>query len=89
MSHFKKNRFYFILLFFLRFYLFIHRDRERKREAEGEAGSMQEPDAGLNPRSPGSHPRPQAAPNRYTTGAARKKRFYMKILVFQSAEIKK
>ena len=32
------------------------RDTEREREAEGEAGSMREPDVGLDPRSPGSHP---------------------------------
>ena len=47
--------------FFQRFYLFIHkRHREREREAEtqveGEAGSMQEPDVGLDPRTPGSCP---------------------------------
>ena len=38
------------------------RDREREAEtqAEGEAGSMQEPDAGLDPGTPGSRPGPQA-----------------------------
>ena len=41
------------------------RGRERKREAEtqaeGEAGSMhREPDVGLDPGSPGSHPGPKA-----------------------------
>ena len=56
-------------------YLFIcDRQREREREAEtqeeGEAGSMQEPDVGLDPRSPGSHPEMQAALNCCTTGAA-------------------
>ena len=47
------------VFFFLRFYLFIHeRHRERKAETQaegGEPGSIQEPDAGLDPRSPGSH----------------------------------
>ena len=36
-----------------------HRDRDRDREtqAEGEAGSMhREPDVGVDPGSPGSHP---------------------------------
>ena len=43
-----------------------HREREREREreaetqAEGEAGSLQEPDAGLDPGSPGSRPGPKA-----------------------------
>ena len=59
-----------ISLFFLRFYLFIH-DREREREAETQAegeGEKQapcrEPDAGLDPGSPGSHPGLKAALNR-------------------------
>ena len=44
-----------ILLFFLRFYLFIHeREREPETQAEAEAGARQEPDVGLDPRSPGS-----------------------------------
>ena len=51
------------------------REREREREAEtleeGEAGSMQEPDVGLDPRSPGSGPGLQVALNRCATGAAR------------------
>ena len=38
-----------ISLLFLRFYLFIHQ-RHRKRE----------PDAGLDPGTPGSHPGPKA-----------------------------
>ena len=36
-----------------------HRQRQRG-EAEREVGSTQEPDAGLDPRSPGSCPRPKA-----------------------------
>ena len=44
------------------------REREREREAEtqaeGEAGSMhREPDVGLDPGSPGSHPGLKAALN--------------------------
>ena len=36
------------------------RDRDRQTQAEGEAGSKQEPDAGRDPRSPGSCPGPKA-----------------------------
>ena len=62
--------------------LFIHerhrqRDRERERERERERGYRQrekqaprrEPDVGLNPGAPGSHPGLQAL-NRCTTRAA-------------------
>ena len=49
-------------------YLFIDTQREAETQAEGEAGSMQE---ALDPGSPGSHPRLQAAPNRCATRAAR------------------
>ena len=38
----------------------IEREREAETQAEGEAGSMLEPDAGLNPGTPGSHPGPKA-----------------------------
>ena len=40
-------------------YLFIHEthgEREAETQAEGEAGSMREPEVGFNPGSPGSHP---------------------------------
>ena len=33
-----------------------HTHTEAETQAEGEAGSMQEPDVGLDPGSPGSHP---------------------------------
>ena len=33
--------------------------RDIERESEGEAGSLQEPDAGLDPGAPGSHPEPK------------------------------
>ena len=38
------------------------RDKEREAEiqAEGEAGSLWEPDAGLDPKTPGSRPEPKA-----------------------------
>ena len=35
-------------------------EREAETQAEGEADSMQEPDVGLDPRSPGSGPEPKA-----------------------------
>ena len=35
-------------------------DREAETQAEGEAGSMQEPDVGLDPITLGSHPEPKA-----------------------------
>ena len=51
----------------LRFYLFIH---ERQREREGQRqrqrekqAPCREPDVGLDPRTPGSHPGLQAALN--------------------------
>ena len=44
--------------------------KSRREASEGEAGSMREPDMGLDPRSPGSHPRLQAALNHCATGAA-------------------
>ena len=44
---------FFLCFFFLRFYLFIHdRQREAETQAEGEAGSMQGADAGLDPGTP-------------------------------------
>ena len=54
---------YFPCAIFLRFYLFIH---ERKREAETPARQREkqapcrEPDVGLHPGTPGSHPKPKA-----------------------------
>ena len=50
--------------FFLRFYLFIHerhreRERQRLRQREKQA-PCREPDVGLDPTSPGSHPRLKA-----------------------------
>ena len=43
--------------------LFIERQREKQ-------APLREPDVGLDPRSPGSHPRPQAVLNPCATGAA-------------------
>ena len=51
-------------------YLFIEREGQRHRQREKQA-PCREPDVGLDPRSPGSHPRLQAAPNRCATRAAR------------------
>ena len=60
--------------FNLRFYLFIH-DRRRERERQGhrrreKQAPCGEPDAGLDPGTPGSYPRLEAALNRRATGAA-------------------
>ena len=58
--------------FFKRFYLFIHeththteRERERERERQRhrqreKQAPCREPDVGLDPGSPGSHPEPKA-----------------------------
>ena len=63
-----------IVQFFLKIYLFIHseraRERQRHRQREKQA-PCRKPDVGLDPGSPGSHPRLQAALNRCATGAAR------------------
>ena len=48
----------------------IERERQRHRQREKQA-SCREPDVvELDPRSPGSHPGPKVAPNRWATGAA-------------------
>ena len=49
--------------------LFIHekyreREREAETQAEGKQAPCKEPDAGLDPKTPGSHPGPRQAPNR-------------------------
>ena len=51
------------IFFFKDPFLFIydrHRERQAETQAEGEAGSCREPDAGLDPGTPGSRPRPKA-----------------------------
>ena len=41
--------------------IITERETEAETQAEGEAGSLwEEPDAGLNPRTPGSRPGPKA-----------------------------
>ena len=45
------------------------RERQRHRQREKQA-PCKEPDVGLDPRSPGSHPGLQVALNRYATRAA-------------------
>ena len=57
------------VLSFLRFYLFIMRDREKERERQRhrqreKQAPHREPDVGLNPRSPGSPPGLKAVLNR-------------------------
>ena len=48
-----------------------HRERDRQRHRQREKQDpCREPDMGLNPRSPGSHPRLKVAPNHWATGAA-------------------
>ena len=42
-----------LFIYFKDFYLFIHRDTEREREAEGEAGSMQGARRGTRDSIPG------------------------------------
>ena len=51
----------FLKIKILFIYLFM-RDRERERGRDSDRGRsrLQEPDAGLDPRSPGSHPGPKA-----------------------------
>ena len=63
------------LFFKILFYLFIETDRERERERERQRHRQREkqaphrePDMGLDPRSPGSHPGLQAVLNRCATG---------------------
>ena len=54
--------FYFILffiLFFKRFYLFIHETHTGKDTSRGRLPAR-EPDVGLDPRTPGSLPEPKA-----------------------------
>ena len=57
-------------LFFQKFYLFIHerqrqRERQKHRQREKQA-PCREPDAGLDPRTPGSHPEPKASHESHT-----------------------
>ena len=51
----------FFFLIFIYYDSHTEREREAETQAEGEAGSMhREPDVGLDPGSPGSHPGPKA-----------------------------
>ena len=52
------------------------RKRQRHRQREKQA-PFREPDVGLDPRCPGSHPGLQAAPNRCATGAALSLPFFL------------
>ena len=57
-------KYFFKLLFFFRFYLFIHerhRDIKRQRHSQREKQApCREPNVGLNPRTPGSCLEPKA-----------------------------
>ena len=61
-SIFFKPLVFWPLLFFKRFYLLFTRDTEREAEtqAEGDAGSRRDPDAGLHHRTLGSRPEQRA-----------------------------
>ena len=63
-----------LFLFFLKIiYVFIQRERERDRQRHRQREKQapcRDPDVGLDPGSPGSHPRVQAALNRCATGSA-------------------
>ena len=53
--------------------------REAETQAEGEAGSMREPDVGLNPRTPGSRPELKAALNCWAPWAAQDPRYCFRV----------
>ena len=80
----KKKKANYLNNFFKDFIYLFMRDTEREAEtqAEGEEGSMhREPDVGFDPRSPGSRPRPKAAPNRCATQGSLMFIFKLKILI--------
>ena len=62
--------FYFFLRFIYSFIQRQRRERQRHRQREKQA-PCREPNVGLDPGSPGSHPRLQVVLNRCATGAAR------------------
>ena len=59
------NFFFFFKILFI--YSWETQTRERQRQAEGEEAPGREPDAGLDPGSPGSRPGLQAVLNRWAT----------------------
>ena len=73
MSLFHQVVFIFQDVFFFFFFKFLfiydsHRERERQRHRQREKQApCREPDVGLDPRSPGSHPELQTALNRCAT----------------------
>ena len=71
---------FFHLFIFKDFTYLFTTDTERKREAEREAGSCMEPDVGLDPGSPGLHPWPKVALNRWATRAAPRLLFHFQNL---------
>ena len=58
------------MYFLKRFYLFIHETYTHRHRQREKQDPCKEPDVGLDPRSPGSHPELQAALNRCATWAA-------------------
>ena len=63
------KKFIFLKILFI-YSLETHRERERQRPRQREKQApCREPDAGLDPWSPGSHPRLQAALNLWATRA--------------------
>ena len=57
------------------------RERERQREKQA---PRREPNVGLDPGSPGSHPGPNVALNRWATGAAHVLKYKEKLGGFSS-----
>ena len=61
-------------------YLFINSEKEGQRHRQREKQApCREPDAELDPRFPGSHPRLQAAPNCCATGAVQNTSFLINL----------
>ena len=63
-----KDLYYVSHYYFLKDFLFIHerhRESQRHRQREEKEAPRKEPDAGLDPRTPGSHPEPPRRPSHY------------------------
>ena len=75
----------FFLIFKISYLLARDTQRQRHRQKEKQA-PCREPDVGLDPGSPGSHPGLQAALNRCATGAAQEEEVLKKNLVCHHQE---
>ena len=73
---YRDTRTFFLKILFVYSWETQRGERETEIQAEGEAGSLREPDVGLDPRSPGSRLGLMAALNRRATRAA----WYMRVL---------